>query len=215
MAAGWQAFVLPAATIAGAVLAYLAMWGMVRRSADWQQAASSFSALLTGAAILVAGYWYLVERKGAPHADLDQSVAVVALGNGLAAVETTLGIKNLGSTLLEIRRFDLRLQSVSPAGLPLDQVAAAAPTVWPATFADGRTPMYAGTELQWRTIRYFAGAVQSDIEPGETDHITSTFIVPCTLKRVRIASEVTKAGAEQLTWKIRTFASTEDACGKD
>lgn len=202
---------MPAVFVGLAFIIFLIVWVVVSWKQSSNTAAQTFSALLTGIAIVVAGYWYTVERRGTPHADMSQTLTVVGNGSPYAIVESSIAIKNLGLTLLELSRLDLRLQSLDVPDSALGQIAGAGFSDWPRTFANG-TPMYNGTELQWPTIKYFAGPVTYSIEPGETDVITSTFVVPCTLRHFRVAAEVTRTGGGDLVWKARSFGDTIAAC---
>jgi hypothetical protein len=205
--------------LAGAALFLGIVWSILwftaylhKRNSEYYQAADMFQAILTGAAILVAGYWYLVERRGTAHADISQSLTIAPAEEGYAIVESAVKMHNLGSTLLKIRKIDVRLQQASPTGLPLKEMADAGYKDWPKQFKD-KTPMYNGTELQWPLLKSFMGDVRYDIEPDESDTATTTFVVSCDIKEIRVAAEVNKANSS-LWWKTRTFASLEKACEK-
>jgi len=45
-------------------------------------------------------------------------------------------------------------------------------------------------ELQWPTLRWFTSDIAHEVEPGETDTITATFIVPCSIATVRVATNL-------------------------
>ena len=197
-----------------AVVIATALWAVAKHAPSAKDGAAAFSSLATGIGIVVAGYWFLAQRKIAPHVGLTQTLVIVPGDPGYAVVESSLNIANLGETLLPIRKLDLRLQTVDPSGMDLAQVRATAFADWPAHFADGVTPMFVEAELQWPTIRYFARPVVHDVEPGETDVITSTFVVSCATRRVRVAAEVAREGKKPMAWKTRAFGSTIEACDK-
>jgi len=198
------------ASFALAVVTFLVLlWAIFRWKPSTHEATSMFQAVLTGAAILVAGYWYLVERRGTPHADISQTVTVVRGSDGYAIVEAALTLKNLGSVLVKVREIDVRVQRADPTGLDLKRVAENKFNQWPAQFPDGQK-MYDGTELQWPTLQLYRSNVNYEIEPGESDTATVTFVVSCDIRQVRIASEVKKS--ERLWWKARTFSTTYAAC---
>ena len=45
-----------------------------------------FQATVTSVAIVLAGYWYFVERRGQPHADVSQTVQVLPSGQGSISI---------------------------------------------------------------------------------------------------------------------------------
>lgn len=191
----------------------LVAFGLYRWKASTHEAALIFQAVLTGAAIVVAGYWYVVERRGSPHADVSQTVTQAPLGDGLVAVEVIVSVRNLGSTLLKISTADIRLQQVYPNVVDLDAIRETKIDQWPNMFADGR-PMFNGTELQWPILKWYHDKIDNEVEPGETDTIIADFVIPCAVKRYRIATELAKPEGPGLTWKARTFGSTVSECGK-
>jgi hypothetical protein len=90
--------------LAGLVGLALLIFGYrdVTKANHWAQL---LQGIFTLSAFALAAYWYFVERKGMPHADVEQMVHVVPLEADLVAIEAHVEIKNLGKRLLEIRRF--------------------------------------------------------------------------------------------------------------
>jgi hypothetical protein len=193
------------------------------RANDW---AKLLQALFTLGAFSLAAYWYFVERKGVPHADVTQTIAGHALGNDTLSIEAHIRIKNLGERLLRIREVQSHLQDVeagtfgyiSLARLNDDQYWKA---TRPRTAGDNRPStaddnQFNGAELRWPLVRGFTDRVRHDIEPGETDLIVITFLLRCSEVRnhVRIATDVLNpdSGTERLAWKARDFFDLGNIC---
>jgi hypothetical protein len=175
---------------------------------------------LTTLAILIAGYWFFVERKGAPHADIEEKIAVIPSEKAgqFAIVEATITVKNLGQQLLRIRNVDVRLQTADLDQAKARAVAELGPTEWPQQLANG-THLFNEAEYQWPTLRWFRQEVDHEVEPGESDMLTATFVVPCSIQNIRIAAQIEKGSSgilfwrtPSMFWKARSFASTEQAC---
>lgn len=189
-------------------------WLVYNKSNSFKEAAGSLQAVLTAAAIMIAGYWYIVERKGHPHADIMQTIDVVGLNNGYVALEATISIKNLGLTVLRPSLTDIRLQQVAPFQFPVRALIGTSREDWPdhVVVNGTRKLAYFGSELMWPVLKHFSTDPKAEIEPGETDRIVATFIVPCSLHVVRVESAVEKSSSEALWWRTQSFAKLDDAC---
>jgi hypothetical protein len=190
-------------------------------------------ATFTIIAIALAGYWYFVERRDQPHADLQQKVEAVPLGDGRIAVEAHVTVRNLGRQLLEIDEFQSRLQIASTdllgmSGLP-DKAGV---PYWSSESAERGDPPrhFTNAELRWPQLNFYKGAVNHRIEPGESDLLVATFILRCPdISFLRVASDIPKPEARQviplpirrrskaanekrLMWKTRSFVDIREAC---
>lgn len=187
-------------------------------------------ALLTLLALLVTGYWFFLERKGMPHADVSQEVSVVPVAEGLVAIEAHISVKNLGQRLLKIDRINSRLQLVRADAYGYEALdRARGDAYW-----DGVRPGKSGgaqfhaSELRWPIHRRFDDDVEHNIEPGETDLIVVTFLMDCSMaKWVRVASDVYNPEGsddlmsglesedeeeERFAWKTRSFVEVANVC---
>lgn len=212
-------------------LALLALFILGLRDVEtYSKRASYAQALFTVSAALIAGYWFFVERKGMPHADVSQELQVVPLGDGLVAVEAHVTIKNLGKRLLRIERINSRLQLIRAdaydyAGLNEESDE----TYWQATRPGGEDRQFHQAELRWPIFRQYDEQVDHRIEPQETDLIVVTFLTSCSLAPwVRVASDIynpSAGSAEEAeekaqgaqespgyAWKARSFANLGEAC---
>lgn len=204
--------------IAGAIFAYTQ-----RRYPDFEPHTKLTQTVLTTLALGLAGYWYLVERKGEPHADVTQTAEVVRLTDEIAAIEVQIAIKNLGSRLLRLKEGVIRLQQVSPPGF---DAAALQALENEAYFDAAEFPgedaaeggVFQNAELKWRRLNRFAGKLENEIEPGETDIVNATFLVRCDVRTARIATQIKRESPriwgedKGYWWKARTLVDVGKAC---
>ena len=200
------------------------------RDNSFSNAATMLQAVFTAGALIVAAYWYIVERKGQPHAELAQTVKVEPVGPDLVTVEASVRVKNIGRQLLTLTQVEVRLQQIWPDSTEVNKIFSLPYNEWPKCFnyADEDCEkkhdksMFNETELQWSTSRFFDRTVIAHkIEPGETELLTETFIVPCFVKIVRVATNVLKKKGDpnkkddpDLWWRARNFVEIGDACDK-
>lgn len=207
----WTALSMLAPFVAVVALLLVSMWVLFRWQKATHEAALMLQAVLTGGAVLVAGYWYLVERRGAPHADLSQSVRWLGATKQSALIESQLALKNTGSVLVRVTELDVRLLDTKLTKEKARELDDLSPTEWPESFSDGKR-MFVGTELQFRPVKWFRGPVLHEIEPGETDTLSATFAVPCTVRNGKITFEVRKGGREELWWKASSLFALDTKC---
>jgi hypothetical protein len=156
-------------------------------------------ALFTLAAFLATAYWFFVERKGQPHADVSQVVHVLPLGRGLIMVEAHISVKNLGERLLRLERLTSRVQVVHAAPYNIRALGDLnGDEYWNAWRSDREGIEDVGnshfnySELRWPIIKEYEQEVDHEIEPGETDLIVVTFVLNCQsgMDWVRVASDI-------------------------
>lgn len=151
---------------------------------------------------LVAGYWYLVERRGTAHANVELGAIGVRLDPATALIQARVAVENSGQILLVPQVLDMRLLSVVPyAGPPLAELAADAaahPSAWPEQVANA--PAYAGSELRWSGLRQFRVPAAQEIEPGERDVRIVDMIVPCTIRTAQLTVQLRKPSPSWWQW---------------
>lgn len=156
--------------------------------------AVSLQALVTVVAVLIAGYWYLIERRGTAHANLEIAAKGVRLSGNLALVEAHVAIRNAGQIVLSPREWDVRLLAVVPGySTPIRAAAADAARdfqAWPDQL-EGK-PAYFRNELQWTSLRRYSGPAEHEVEPGERDVRTFDFVVPCDVKAAKLTVALRK-----------------------
>ena len=183
---------------------------------DW---AKLLQAIFTLAAFSLAAYWYFAERKGMPHADVQQSVTVRSLADGIVAVEAHVAVKNLGARLLRLNEIQSYLQDVEATTYNYAQLAELEDALyWTAARPSNGGAHFTRAELRWPVVRGFHDQVEHRIEPGETDLIVITFLVQCkeVADTVRVATDILRpdAGPERHAWKTRSFTDLGDACSE-
>lgn len=183
---------------------------------DW---AKLLQAAFAIGALVLAGYWYFVERRGMPHADVTQTVHVVPVSPGLVAVEAHISVKNLGERLLQVRGIKSRLQRVEAASYDYAQLAGqSGQAYWKAKRPNSpKDAQFHDTELRWPIHEQYEGPIDHDVEPGETDLIVVTFLFRCrAADNIRLATDIISPSEdrkeEELAWKARSFADVADAC---
>ncbi len=139
------------------------------------------------------------------------------LKGGFATVEAAATVKNLGETLLRVSNVDIRLQSADLDDQQANILATMPPEAWPTDRS--KFPFFNEAELQWPVLRWFRSDIEHEIERGETDTITATFVVPCSIHTVRVTVGILKkeshllfSSTNPLDWKARALTSTESAC---
>ena len=202
---------------------------MYHRDEKFDPVLQGVQAIMTAFAILLAGTWYLVERKGMSHAGLELKAEGVRMPGGVALVQLRIEIRNIGHTLLQARDWDVRLQSIYPAAIPLAPLTRTELNHWPK--AVGKHQAYATQELRWPTISRFRGRDLHEVEPGEMDLKNIDFVVSCATDRVVRASAAVKKldprwdwpsirkrlGGEppdELWWKERALIDLGTLCDK-
>lgn len=146
---------------------------------------------------------------------------------GLVAVEAHVQFDNKGMTRIDLHHANVKLQNVSdqPYGYG-DLARQTGPAYWQANRPGKASDrQFREGELRWPVINQFDDDIDHLIEPGETDILVFTFLVPCqslatdtSMKRhfIRVASDVTKpagSGPKDFAWKARSFADLSTACG--
>jgi hypothetical protein len=199
---------------------------MYRKNTSIDPVLKVVQALLTAIALLLAGLWYFVERKGMSHAEIHLDAKGVHVAPGIALLQLRIETKNVGYIVLHAHQWKVRLLSVVPSDLPLDKLVRLKRDVWPARL--GGVDAYYVQELDWKPLRAFDDEDVHEVEPGEVDVKTMDFIVPCTLQvgRVTVALQKRDTGFDwdrlkqrlmfrkpaPLWWKDRLLVSFLELC---
>ena len=171
---------------------------LYRRNDKLDPVVQGVQAILTAFAILLAGSWYLVERKGMSHAELALGANGVRLPDGVVLVQLRIEIRNIGHTLLRARDWDIRLQTIYPTDLPVAPLAATRLNHWPAKVGDHQA--YHSQEIRWPAIARFRGENLHEVEPGEKDVKSVDFFVPCATEKVIRATAAVKKLDPRWDW---------------
>lgn len=185
-------------------------------------------AIATTTAIIVGALWFYLQREIYPRAQVQQSVEVVPVDRGLVGVEVHVRFVNSGKQLIRLTRATVMFQVVTAK--PYDYAKLAEQdeaSYWDALRPGSKSDrQFDQGELRWPTFKKFDGPIDYRIEPGETDVLVFTFLVPCSIGTgpgaipmhfVRVASDVHKPeNAEDpgFAWKARTFTDLSTVCSK-
>lgn len=205
----------------------LALWVMSRATEKFHPAASSLQALVTAAAVILAGGWYLVERRGAAQADIELDVAGAKLVEGAVLVEAKVTIHNRGQVLIEPATWDVQLLSVAPAnGLPVAgavEAGARLPEGWPKAI-DGQPLYSAEGEARWRGLRRYHQPADLEVEPGEKDVKMFDFLIPCSVDAAVVSVRLRKPPPALIWeredeggrwWRDRSLVGLAELCGSE
>ncbi|MBX7501986.1 hypothetical protein K3181_11085 [Qipengyuania sp. YG27] len=214
-----------------ATLLFLALLVLGFRTIEVSEKRARYAqALLTLVALATTGYWFFLERKGMPHADVSQEVSAVPLGDGLIAVEAHVKVHNLGQRELVVDHLKSRLQLVRGDAYRYDLLNAKKGDDYWAAKRSGKShkPQFNQAELLWPIHRTFDRRVEYKIEPGETDLVVATFLMSCSKANwIRVATDIFKpSGAgrwfgwknekdKDKAWKARTFLDVRSACDQE
>ena len=179
-------------------LLIVAVGRLYRRNEKLDPVIQGVQAILTGFAILLAGSWYLVERKGMSHAELGIKADGVRMPGDVVLVQLRIEIRNVGHTLLRARDWDVRLQAIYPSDLPLAPLAGMQLNHWPSAVGNYRA--YDKQALQWPTISRFRGQDLHEVEPGEADLKVVDFVVSCKSDKVIRATAALKKLDTRWDW---------------
>ncbi|WP_380874970.1 hypothetical protein ACFB49_02490 [Sphingomonas sp. DBB INV C78] len=171
----------------------------------------------------LAAFWYFIERKAQPHADVTQELHAVQVSPGLAAVEVHVSLKNLGSQLLTLKHARVTLQMAQPGVYDYEALwAKKGQDYWSALKSkpgEPDNPYFDEAELRWFPVREYDGEIYHRIEPEETDLLVATFLVKCTAKVVRVATAIERRtdwlNREQMTWTARSFLDLGETCAPE
>ena len=191
--------------------------------------AAFVQALATAAAFGVGAWWFLEQRQTYPRATLQQAVDVIRVDRNLIAVEVQARVENTGKKQIQLTHATIKLQEIWPKAYGYADLAKEDDATYWTASRPIETPdprQFNEGELRWPLLRQFDGAIDHRVEPGETDVLMFTFLMPCTrgigsearrLRLVRAASDIMRPeiGEERgFAWKARTFVDVSAACSK-
>jgi hypothetical protein len=187
---------------------------LYRRDPEFGKIFSAVQAMISIGGLLVAAYWYFVERKGMPHVNVKLTAQAARMSEGSMFLMTRLDISNSGTGLLTIKNVDVRVMSVAMSPPTEATVQSLGIDEFPAMLPSGRN-LYDKGELGWRGVKQYASDRSIEIEPGETDSIFVDFVIPCDNGLLKISGGVRKPGKAELWYKDRKVLSAASICQSD
>jgi hypothetical protein len=184
---------------------------LYRRDPEFGKVISAVQALISIGALIVAAYWYFVERKDKPHVAVRVSAQVAPLGKQAALVLARVDVENSGSGLLTITDREVRLLAARMSDGTLNTILSLPADQFPPTLPSGRE-LFDNGEIAWKGLRQYHAAREIQIEPTETDSIFVDFVVPCSETLVKLSASVRKPGKEDLWYKDRKLIALAPIC---
>lgn len=188
----------------------ISIW-LYRRDPEFGKIFSAVQAMISIAGLLVAAYWFFVERKGMPHANVKLSAQAVRMSERSAMVSVRMSVENKGMTLLTLDQVKISLLAVRMKDSTEDFVLAQDTDSFPARNSSGRE-LYDKGEFSWKALKSYSTKYSIEIEPGETDTIFVDFIVPCTEHVLRIIGDAKKPVKTDWWYKDRMLIVTTSIC---
>jgi len=196
------------------------------RLEQWGRVAQIAQGTATAVALLAGAWWFIEQRQTFPHAKVEQAVDIVPVAKGLISVEAQVRFENTGKLMIRLTHATVKLQNV--AADPYGYAVLAednGPSYWTATrpISTPDPRQFNEGELRWPLLKQFDGPIDHVVEPGETDVLVFTFLLPCRpdknaaeLRMVRVASDIHKPaeGTIDFAWKARAFADVSEACNE-
>ncbi|GAA0268963.1 hypothetical protein GCM10009127_06040 [Alteraurantiacibacter aestuarii] len=158
----------------------ITLWLFLKDSShDSRHSMEGLAAFLSCLALLLAGYWYFVDRRGIPKLNAVPIVQVWPVGDHKAFVRVELLLENVGNTDIDIApdddKFFLEIGQVLPVtGSDIE------------TLTQDYHPLEKGGEplMIIRTDRYpsralIVGGMDLKIESGETERRYFKALIPC------------------------------------
>lgn len=186
----------------------------------------ALAALLTCLALMAAGYWYFVERRGLPKLNATPSIQTWAVEDGMVFVRVELLMENVGSTdivMLPDDPFRMEIGQVLPlAGQQARDLVAA---YHPVDSDSGPLEILQTDKYPSRAI--IKGGLDLRIEPGETEKRYFKAVVPCVdglvssvrvdiPKKVDWFQGVLEQDRRQLFWRGQAISDPITTCnGED
>lgn len=149
---------------------------------DWIDITQS---IVTISAVFVGGFWtydvFIKERHDYPHANVEQKINHLSLADKELLLRVGLDLTNTGSSLLEIDRSTIRIQQILPLASCSNDPCAMSQLKDAAAAVERKDDRF-----NWPLIADRDVQTTIEIEPGEKQSLDYEFLIPSTVKAVRI-----------------------------
>lgn len=159
---------------------------------DLKDKIASAQAIVSICAIFVGGWWtydnFIKERKNLPHANIEHKVSYIRLSPRTNLLRVAVVTSNTGSSRMEIKTTDVRIQQVLPIFCVGGDSRCAHREI-----AESLSDVSRKNDLfSWPMIsrRKETRPIPINVEPGETERLDFEFVVPRGVKAVRIYSYI-------------------------
>ena len=174
-----------------------------------KDSAETIQSYVTIIAIFIGAVWtyrlFLENRQQAPHLNISHAVVSKHLSNSVVWVHLTVSLENPGDNLVSLRKGDIRLQQILPLHASL------------------LGPLAAGGDLvekpedliSWPPLCRYLPKLDIDIEPKEKDTLEYDFLVPGSLRTIRLYSyfenEMYSSRTREVGWHFSTIYEIQEA----
>lgn len=149
---------------------------------DWVDIVQS---IVTIVAVIVGGIWtyqlFIKERRDYPHANVEHKVSHLALPEKKRLLRVGLELTNAGSSLMDIDQAIIRIQQVLPVTSCVGDPCAERQLKDASADVQRKDDRFAWPLIAERNV-----TANIEIEPGEKQSLDYEFVIPVTVKAVRI-----------------------------
>ena len=176
---------------------------------DLKEAVDVVKNVVSIIAVLVGGFWtydtFVKQRSDYPHANLEHLISHIKLANKNNLMHVTVKVANIGSSLIEVNSTDVRIQQILPLmcvqrddECPEIQIHRAL------TQVPRENDVFSWPRISQR-IKDFKQIIA--IEPGETEQLDFEFVVPVSIKAVRVYSYIrnVRKNDRAIGWHTATY----------
>lgn len=160
---------------------------------------------LTGIAIIVGGFWtykmFVKKREKYPRASINHCIIEKNLNNGKKLVHLFIEIKNIGSVLLSLERYDVRISQVIPLDNELAHKISKNDDPVDGEYHEIFWP------LLFNRLKKFQGDDICELEPSEIEKFNFDFVIDDGIKTIQVYcyfKNKSKPGKE-IGWNCTTF----------
>lgn len=158
---------------------------------DLKDKISSAQAVVSIVAIIVGAWWtydtFIRERRHLPHANIEHKVSHVRLDPKTTLLQVAVTVSNTGSSYMEIKTTDVRIQQVLPIVCVNNDPRCAKQEIAESLIKSERS----NDIFSWPLIsRRRETNRKSVLEPGETERLDFEFPIRTDVRAVRIYSYI-------------------------
>ena len=172
-----------AVIVAAVVLAIYAATAFFGHVVPVREGFQGLTAALTTLALLLAAYWYFVDRQGMPKLNIEPQVRAWPVAKGGLIVWVEIKLTNVGRLSLHFDPKDehnnVRVQVLQVAPLAGAQAKKLLSAMQDINKVNRTQDFDLIRTAQWSSLATFEGPIDSVIEAGETENLYFKAVIPC------------------------------------
>ena len=201
--------------VAGIAILIVCWVALQSGSNDFKHSFEGLAAVLSSLAIVLAGYWYFIERRSVPKVNVIPNIQIWSVGNGRALARVEMRIENVGSSDVQIDRNDkvvIEIGQVVPAisdhfammnrNFEQSKRAGKSSGIMRTDIYSPKAILDRSFDLRKRSDDRFNDQLEFRIEAGETERRYFKALVPC---EDGLVSSVRVEMPKKLNWLQRFF----------